>query len=362
MAQSEYQSSKEGTIKIPVVAGLDQRSEQGRMNLGNFTEIGSNYQKYQHNLSHLPESFHSQRGTYPSLSGLQRRLLGKRLNQILTGSVSSIFQFWSPFGYGGSINQIGTNVDYSIWLTSRQDFNQSIPPLTYPVGYIPPYGGYDNVNTGVAAPVSSGGASSSGRIPPAPNPYVLLPDINVGYSPITGSHTTGTSISTCFPSPNYTGTQAAAIINPSPALSPLMGSIAGVSVSNPISIIASIRLFQLITYTTGYHTYETAYTENIEQSIQNFVYPSGIVPITNYIIFTGTKTVVPYYGATPVVTNVWFNYSGFEYRNATTLVTIPIPPSSDITPAPQAPPGSQNDYISTSYNFTQIWIYAPGYH
>lgn len=361
MAQSEYQSSKEGTIKIPVVAGLDQRSEQGRMNLGNFTEIGSNYQKYQHNLQHLPESFFSQRGTYPFLSGMQRRLLGKILNSVQAGPVSSIFQFWSPFGYGGSVNQIGTNVDYSIWLSSKQDLSTAIPPLVLPPLDLPTPQNYD-YPYGPIAP-SPNGSSNKGR-----HPDPSYPDINQGAPPISGAYT------------SYTGGSL---------LSYLTSNTAN---ANPICDTGSIPG---TTYTRGVYVCGNYYCNNTPYSYtpsdlssssvgsfglnpgislgyqfegkltSTFVNPGGFDPATMYAIIVGSLIVQSSYalGTPPTYTTTpfWFNYSGYNKRTHNSIFTLDTPTPA-LSPSVHGFDGFYNvEQWDGKYLLTEVRIYAPGY-
>lgn len=375
MAQSEYQSSKEGTIKVPVIAGLDQRSEQGRMNLGNFTEIGSNYQKYQHNLSHLPESFFNQKGTYPSLTGHQRRLLGKNISNNFSNTVFGIFQFWSPYGYSAGITQTDTNVDYNIWLSSSQDFSSAIPPinLSYysPIPWTPFT--YDNPTTPSTPTITPTGWDPGGKNPDQ-NPD--QPYVNDGLPPFSGP-STDYSISTTFPLITSTyksiheniqigldpippiGTftcsypNAGGYCNPDSGTQIVTALLAAVSSSNWNGWYGGVDYY-----------YYNQHDETYNSVSGDFVYPTGL-PTGIYIVLIGTKVYTLSDGVTVKTVPVWYDFTKKVSATSSSTVSL-VPPIAPIHYVNRGREGSGNFLMvnfsrNASIIFTSARIYAPSY-
>ena len=370
MAQSEFQASKEGTIRVPVIAGLDQRAEQGRMNLDNFSEVGSNYQRYQHNLQHLPESFFQQRGTYPSLSGLQRRIMGKVFQRKLDSPVSSIFQFWSPFGYGAGFQQIGTELDYGSYLTGSQDIGKAIQPYTPTSGIIPST--YMPINYDVP----QGAPSATPGSPNFRKTLLEYPDINFGTPPIVGAYNNSVVFYNAFPSVStFYDNYINEFIKPAPPLSPMIGTYACYSPNPsgscdttkpsaapaPAITIGSYRGFMLGQSYDGFGTYTCQHSESESYSSGNFVYPSWVNPDTMAVVFIGIKRVQATYNGTTVTTPVWFNFTGMELRNGSPLVEIDIPPQTDLSPKSPMTTPNQYDGCYTQYVFSSVRVYLAGY-
>lgn len=63
----------------------------------------------------LPPSDYSEIvGTFPEFAGLQGRIFGKRILHKFAKSVYSIYQFWTPMGYGAGLYQSDV-IDYGPW-------------------------------------------------------------------------------------------------------------------------------------------------------------------------------------------------------------------------------------------------------
>lgn len=68
-------------------------------------------------------------GTFPEFAGLQSRLFGKRLLAKYAESIYSIFQFWTPLGYGRGLYQFTNTIDSGLWTTPTSNFIiPAIPP------------------------------------------------------------------------------------------------------------------------------------------------------------------------------------------------------------------------------------------
>lgn len=73
-----------------------------------------------------PEQYSAQQGLFPEFAGLQSRLWGKRTLTKFANSVYSIYQFWSPYGYGAGLYQFNTTLDYGIWLTPTTEIETAL--------------------------------------------------------------------------------------------------------------------------------------------------------------------------------------------------------------------------------------------
>lgn len=77
----------------------------------------------------LPPSQYSLiQGTFPEFAGLQSRLWGKRTLAKYSGAIYSIYQFWSPYGYGIGLYQFTSEMDYGTWLTPTTEIETALLP------------------------------------------------------------------------------------------------------------------------------------------------------------------------------------------------------------------------------------------
>lgn len=66
-------------------------------------------------------------GTFPQVAGLQQRIPGKRLHAKYDDPVWGIYQFWTPYGYGGEFFKLGDNIFVGEWTIPDVDLIPKIP-------------------------------------------------------------------------------------------------------------------------------------------------------------------------------------------------------------------------------------------
>lgn len=102
--------SQRETVKKPIsilsIAGVNQRTVATELDRSQFSNIV---------------------GVFPGNTGQQVKLPGKRLLKKYTDPIWSIFQFWTPVGYGFGLYQFRGKVDGGNWITPTS--NILVPPL-----------------------------------------------------------------------------------------------------------------------------------------------------------------------------------------------------------------------------------------
>jgi hypothetical protein len=76
-----------------------------------------------------PHEFKEVYGTFPKVAGLQQRLFGKRLHNKFDDPVMGIYQYWTPYGYGGGLYQKDGDLEHGNWTIPGPNWNiPDIPP------------------------------------------------------------------------------------------------------------------------------------------------------------------------------------------------------------------------------------------
>lgn len=81
-----------------------------------------------------PEQYSSLIGLFPEFTGLQSRIFGKRVLKKYANPIYSIYQAWTPYGYGVGLYQFTGEIDFGYWLTPISNFDLTIPPLGIDLG------------------------------------------------------------------------------------------------------------------------------------------------------------------------------------------------------------------------------------
>lgn len=99
-----------------------------------FTAVGGvNQRVYDTELKR--EEYSLLEGVFPELAGLQGRLYGKRLLSKYASSVYSIFQFWTPLGYGSGLFQFTGDLRIGPWITPISKFDLDLDDLKWDENY-----------------------------------------------------------------------------------------------------------------------------------------------------------------------------------------------------------------------------------
>lgn len=81
-----------------------------------------------------PEQYSSLIGLFPEFTGLQSRIYGKRLLKQYANPIYSIYQAWTPYGYGVGLYQFTGEIDFGYWLTPTSNFDFTLPDLGIDLG------------------------------------------------------------------------------------------------------------------------------------------------------------------------------------------------------------------------------------
>lgn len=81
-----------------------------------------------------PEQYSSLIGLFPEFTGLQSRLFGKRVLKKYDNPIYSIYQTWTPYGYGVGLYQFTGEIDFGYWLTPTTKFDLGLPSLGIDLG------------------------------------------------------------------------------------------------------------------------------------------------------------------------------------------------------------------------------------
>lgn len=81
-----------------------------------------------------PEQYSSLIGLFPEFTGLQSRIFGKRVLKKYANPIYSIYQAWTPYGYGVGLYQFDGEIDFGYWLTPTSNFDLGLPDLGIDLG------------------------------------------------------------------------------------------------------------------------------------------------------------------------------------------------------------------------------------